>query len=83
MRKAYEFLNRTPTLYCRLLSRIVQRNIVIDHEEVLGFGDKPFYGLRDKEREDQQGLFSGLKCKKTWAEDSSGKEKHFKSDCTI
>ena len=45
MRKAYEFLNRTPKLYCRLLNRIVQGNIVIDHEEVFGFGDKPFYGI--------------------------------------
>lgn len=45
MRKAYVFLNNTPKLYCRLLNRIVQGNIVIDHEEVWGFGDKPFYGI--------------------------------------
>jgi imidazolonepropionase-like amidohydrolase len=45
MRKAYEFMNRTPKLYCRLLNRITQGNIVIDHEEVWGFDDKPFYGV--------------------------------------
>lgn len=45
MRKMYEFINTTPKLYCRLLNRIVQGNMVIDHEEVWGFGDKPFYGL--------------------------------------
>jgi len=45
MRKAYQFLNTTPKLYCRLLNRIVQGNMVIDHEEVWGFGDKPFYGI--------------------------------------
>ena len=45
MRKAYEFLNRTPKLYCKLLNRMVQGNIVVDHEEVWGFGDKPFYGI--------------------------------------
>jgi hypothetical protein len=39
------FLNTTPKLYCRLLNRIVQSNMVIDHEEVWGFGDKPFYGI--------------------------------------
>jgi imidazolonepropionase-like amidohydrolase len=45
MRKAYQFVKQTPKLYCRLLNRIVQGNIVIDHEEVWGFGDKPFYGV--------------------------------------
>ncbi len=45
MRKEYAFLNTTPKLYCRLLNRIVQGNMVIDHEEVWGFGDKPFYGI--------------------------------------
>jgi len=45
MRKAYQFLNTTPKLYCKLLNRIVQGNIVIDHEEVWGFGNKPFYGV--------------------------------------
>ncbi|HET6556516.1 MAG TPA: amidohydrolase family protein, partial [Prolixibacteraceae bacterium] len=45
MRKAYKFLESTPKLYCRLLNRIVQGNIVIDHEEVWGFGEDPFYGI--------------------------------------
>ena len=45
MRKQYAFLNSTPALYCRLLNRIVQGNMVIDHEEVWGFGKKPFYGV--------------------------------------
>ena len=45
MRKAYQFINTTPKLYCRLINRMVQGNLVIDHEEVWGFGDKPFYGL--------------------------------------
>ncbi|RYZ27012.1 MAG: amidohydrolase [Chitinophagaceae bacterium] len=45
MRKAYGFINTTPKLYCRLLNRIVQGNMVIDHEEVWGFGEKPFYGV--------------------------------------
>ena len=45
MRKQYQFLKTTPKLYCRLLNRMVQGNIVIDHEEVWGFGDKPFYGI--------------------------------------
>lgn len=45
MRKEYDFLNKTPKLFCKLLNRIVQSNMVIDHEEVHGFGDKPFYGI--------------------------------------
>ncbi|MGZ5190312.1 MAG: amidohydrolase family protein, partial [Flavisolibacter sp.] len=45
MRKSYEFIETTPRLYCRLINRIVQGNMVIDQEEVWGFGDKPFYGL--------------------------------------
>lgn len=45
MRKAYQFVTKTPKLYCRLLNRIVQGNMVIDHEEVYGFGEKPLYGV--------------------------------------
>lgn len=45
MRKQYQFLKTTQKLYCRLLNRVVQGNMVIDHEEVWGFGDKPFYGV--------------------------------------
>ncbi|HEY0058777.1 MAG TPA: amidohydrolase family protein [Flavisolibacter sp.] len=45
MRKAYQFLNHTPKLYCRLINRIVQGNKVVDHEEVWGFGPKPVYAV--------------------------------------
>ena len=41
MRKNYQFVTQVPGLYCRLLNRIVQGNMVIDQEEVSGFGDKP------------------------------------------
>ncbi|MGB3154475.1 MAG: nuclear transport factor 2 family protein, partial [Chitinophagaceae bacterium] len=45
MRKAYQFVTQTPGLYCRLVNRIVQGNMVIDHEEVWGFGDKPVHAV--------------------------------------
>lgn len=45
MGKAYHFITTTPGLYCRLLNRIVQGNTIVDHEEVWGFGNKPFYGI--------------------------------------
>ncbi|RYY54754.1 MAG: amidohydrolase, partial [Chitinophagaceae bacterium] len=45
MRKMYGFLEKAPTLYCRLLNRIVQGNIVIDHEEILGVPGAPHYGV--------------------------------------
>lgn len=45
MRKAYAFVEKTPALHCRLLNRIVQGNMVVDHEEVYGFGDKPVYAI--------------------------------------
>ena len=35
MRKGYSFLNNDRKLHCNLLNRIVQGNIVIDHEEIL------------------------------------------------
>lgn len=54
MRKKYQFLKTTPKLYCRLLNRIVQGNIVIDHEEVWGKGDKPFYGIAIYEIKDNK-----------------------------
>ena len=44
-RKNYEFITKTPELYCRLLNRIVQGNTVIDHEEVYGKGGKPVYAI--------------------------------------
>ncbi len=43
MRERYQFITKTPKLYCNLLNRIVQGNMVIDQEEVFGFGDKPVY----------------------------------------
>ncbi|HMU46459.1 MAG TPA: amidohydrolase family protein [Chitinophagaceae bacterium] len=45
MRKDYQFITKTPKLFCRILDRMVQGNTVIDHEEVWGFGEKPFYGI--------------------------------------
>jgi imidazolonepropionase-like amidohydrolase len=45
MRKAYQFIARTPGLYCKLLNRIVQGNMVIDHEEIWREGRKPAYGV--------------------------------------
>ena len=34
MRKEYQFITKTPHLYCRLINRIVSGNTVIDHEEI-------------------------------------------------
>jgi imidazolonepropionase-like amidohydrolase len=45
MRKDYTFIEKVPKLYCKILNRIIQANMVIDQEEVWGFGDKPFYGI--------------------------------------
>ncbi|NTS42519.1 amidohydrolase family protein [Flavisolibacter sp. BT320] len=45
MRKRYGFLNTVKTLYCRLLNRIVQGNIVVDHEEIWLEGGRKVYGL--------------------------------------
>lgn len=45
MRKAYQFVENTPELYCRLLNRVVQGNTVIDHEEVYGKGGVPVYAI--------------------------------------
>ncbi|MFN8288703.1 MAG: amidohydrolase family protein [Chitinophagaceae bacterium] len=41
MRPEYTFITRTPGLYCRIQKRIVQNNMVIDHEEVTWKGGKP------------------------------------------
>ena len=45
MRKNYQFVTQLPKLYCNLINRIVQDNMVIDQEEVFGFGEKPVYGI--------------------------------------
>nr|AIA14105.1 Amidohydrolase family [uncultured bacterium] len=34
MRKSYQFITQTPTLHCEIQARIIQGNIVIDHERV-------------------------------------------------
>lgn len=45
MRKDYVFITQTPKLYCRLQNRVVQGNMVIDHEEVWFGGAKPVYAV--------------------------------------
>ncbi|MGB4843250.1 MAG: amidohydrolase family protein [Ferruginibacter sp.] len=40
MRKQYQFVTKTPELFCRLVNRIVQGNMVVDQEEVAGFGNR-------------------------------------------
>jgi hypothetical protein len=45
-RKAYSFFNNVPDLYCRILNRIAEGRMVIDHEEVIfQKGRKPYYGI--------------------------------------
>jgi imidazolonepropionase-like amidohydrolase len=34
MRKEYQFITKTPHLFCRLVNRIISGNTVIDHEEI-------------------------------------------------
>lgn len=42
MRKAYDFITKTPGLHCQLQNRIIQGNTVIDHERVVwGQGSAP------------------------------------------
>jgi len=44
MRAGYQFLNRPGTLHCNLINRMVEGNMVIDHEEIVT--DRgTFYGL--------------------------------------
>lgn len=47
MRRQYEFITKTPDLYCRLLHRIVNGNTVIDHEEIMARKEpgQYFYGV--------------------------------------
>lgn len=45
MRKDYVFITQTPQLYCRLQNRVVQGNMVIDHEEVWFGQPKPAYAV--------------------------------------
>jgi imidazolonepropionase-like amidohydrolase len=44
--RGYSFLNNAPDLYCRILNRIVEGNMVIDHEEVFfQKGKPPIYSI--------------------------------------
>ncbi len=54
MRKRYGFLNTAKTLYCNLINRMVQGNIVIDHEEIWVDGGRKFYGLAIYEVKDSK-----------------------------
>jgi imidazolonepropionase-like amidohydrolase len=45
MRKQYSFLNTVKSLYCNLLNRMVEDNVVIDHEEIWTDGNQRFYGI--------------------------------------
>lgn len=45
MRADYQFIKKAPGLYCKLLNRIVEGNMVIDHEEIYVTGRKPFNGI--------------------------------------
>lgn len=45
MRKNYQFITRLPTLYCKILNRVIQGNMVIDQEEVTGLGSSLVHGL--------------------------------------
>jgi imidazolonepropionase-like amidohydrolase len=59
MRKQYAFLNTIGTLHCNLLNRIVQGNVVIDHEEIWLDGGQRIYGIAIYETGDG-------KIKKVW-----------------
>jgi hypothetical protein len=52
MRKRYSFLNTVKTLYCNLINRVVQDNIVVDHEEIWVDNGRKFYGLAIYEMKD-------------------------------
>lgn len=45
MRPDYLFITQTPGLYCHIQKRIVQGNMVIDHEEVTWKGGKPLHAI--------------------------------------
>jgi imidazolonepropionase-like amidohydrolase len=51
MRKQYSFLNTVKVLHCNLLNRIVEKNMVIDHEEIIASQGK-FYGVAIYETRD-------------------------------
>ena len=41
MRKNYTFFNDVPDLHCEIKQRIIQGNIIIEKESIIGFGLKP------------------------------------------
>lgn len=45
MRPDYMFITKTPGLYCRILERIVQDNMIVDHEEVTWTGGKAVHAV--------------------------------------
>lgn len=45
MREQYKFLNNAPGLYCKVINRMMQGNMVIDHEEIWNGGKVRFYGI--------------------------------------
>jgi hypothetical protein len=45
MRKQYSFLNNVRQLYCNVINRIVQGNIIVDHEEIWGEQGSRFYAI--------------------------------------
>lgn len=45
MRERYKFLNNAPGLYCKVINRMMQGNMVIDHEEIWNGGKVRFYGI--------------------------------------
>lgn len=45
MRKQYSFLNGVKTLYCKVLNRVVEGKVVVDHEEIWTDGNKKQQGL--------------------------------------
>ena len=62
MRKRYAFLTNIGTLHCNLLNRIVQGNVVVDHEEIWLAGGRRVYAIAIYETGDG-------KIKKVWFPD--------------
>jgi hypothetical protein len=63
MRKRYNFLTNVKTLYCNLINRMVQGNIVVDHEEIWAEGGTEVLwpcDLRDQRQQDCEGLVSEI-----------------------
>lgn len=52
MRKQYQFLNNVKVLHCNVINRIIQGNIVVDHEEIVAERGRKFYGMAIYEMKD-------------------------------